>query len=436
MKKIFTLVFIIILLVIASLIVLNKNKKKAIPYELSNNVELNDNLNNDFNEDNSTNNIDVQSGEKTIYNDDDFSDKVLYFYDGCLVGYSEYGIIYMDTDVTLKDIFDNKMYTVYSYEGEKIKSKKLGITNENQEDNSSSYSMINLPNKFNDDLSESYTIPQYVEFFDDNNQKLDSLLAFNRDYDVNFAPKLEITSLPDDVQLFVENVLEKNGVNGNTPYVVSEYYNVDLNNNGSKDEVFSIISNGSFSLLLSKIDNYISIIDADFDVLKSVDNYYVSVVDLNDDGIYEIIYKCSEGDKTKYIYLATYLTFEYRTMDSYKKPKESYSITIKNEEMDYEEYLYLYADKKNSIIIDNGWGPEDVGYYTIKDNEIICEIKTVYSEPSATESLIDSGTLVLRKINNNTVKIEKITPWIPKDKNLKEDVACFEEGMVLNVTNE
>ena len=228
---------------------------------------------------------------------------------------------------------------------------KYGTTNEHGS------TILDLPVNLNEELSNSYT--RYLsniewstvkalgdEFiYNDSSNTTKNLLSFNADYDVKFVEKSEV-ALSEDVKDYIDNWIVEKGLKEGMPYTISEYFRCDLNNDGIEDELFNIVSNdayllyvndngmkgvyeqaekilhenGSFSLVISKINGKINEIYSDNWPLDRIDKYInnleeteaynLTVADLNEDGVYEIIID-SFGLDWWWAYLFTYQNGEY-----------------------------------------------------------------------------------------------------------------------------
>lgn len=228
---------------------------------------------------------------------------------------------------------------------------KYGTTNEHGS------TILDLPVNLNEELSNSYTrYLAYIEWstvkalgdefiYNDSSNTTKNLLSFNADYDVKFVEKSEV-ALSEDVKEYIDNWIVEKGLKEGMPYTINEYFRCDLNNDGIEDELFNIVSNdayllyvndngmkvvyeqaekilhenGSFSLVISKINGKINEIYSDNWPLDRIDKYInnleeteaysLTVADLNEDGVYEIIID-SFGLDWWWAYLFTYQNGEY-----------------------------------------------------------------------------------------------------------------------------
>ncbi len=424
---------------------------------------------------------------------------ILYFYKYGLVAYYQNGSWHSPTDFKLKDIFNNGTYTIYNHQKEKIRADRIVVnpgfdmngfryegSNENNsqelkqyaiEQNSTGY-VFGIPNSLNESLSEKFTESladvelSSVYFLGEGKNEVDNLLAYNADFDLKFAPKSQIESLPSDVVEFMEKRLVLNDVKKNTPYTIAQYYKVDLNNDGTEDEVFNIVSNdsykaygteygdnqntaskllkenGGFSMIITKINNQLNLIDScyisktevknsGYDMIGSTENFDIEIVDLNNDNQYEMLYSISGYEYYDFELLfnnnGQYVSFrEMNTQNDSTIPGNTYTITVEDEGVDsYSITLNLMDDSTRTFSISDGWGSTCYGQYVISNDSINCVLQSIDVESSAQQSEIESGKLVLEIINENTLRVKEVTPWVPVNKDLKEDVSCLEVGMDL-----
>ena len=373
MKKIIALIVMVILLSVIAVVVMLNSKNTIVPEEPITRI--------------SGEKFDNQSSGE-IKKEKDYKDKaILYFYNGSFAGYLKNGIWYDSDDVLLEQIFDNEYYSMYmddtspkqtshkmvlsfdsgygsfSYEGISFDTTDEYFQVENNlskygEVGEFGFVVFKLPVKLDEELAKSITNSLYDSELsavrivpDDVNESYYNhvaLIAYNADFDLKFADRKNgPNTVPDDIKELLAEKFEEEGLNPKAEYVISDYYECDLNKDGKTDEVYNIASkdvaiihesnideahnqlyeNGGFSAIITKIngkaeillDSYVSLEDikeSDYDMVGSTENYDVCVVDLNEDDIYEIIV-------TTYGWEYTYLDLFVYQKDRYDYPLSS-----------------------------------------------------------------------------------------------------------------